>query len=109
MSMRKISFLTKSMRFLLQMVRNYRKPLIVASPKTLLRAPDCQSTLVDMGEGQRFMPVISDAQPPSQIKRVIFVSGKHFYTLRKEIEDRKINDTAVIRIEVFIYIIFEMR
>ena len=84
------------------MVRNYRKPLLVVAPKTLLRAPACQSTLSDMSEGQGFQAVLGDptAVNSAAVKRVVFVSGKQFYTLDKERQDRNINDTAIVRLEV---------
>jgi probable 2-oxoglutarate dehydrogenase E1 component DHKTD1 len=42
------------------MIRNFRKPLIVAAPKILLRHPDCISSLADMTDGTSFLPVLSD-------------------------------------------------
>ncbi len=51
------------------MIRNFRKPLIIASPKLLLRHPDCVSSLVDMADGTSFSPVLSD-----NISKVCFKS-----------------------------------
>ena len=42
------------------MIRNFRKPLIVAGPKILLRHSDCVSTLAEMADGTHFLPVLSD-------------------------------------------------
>ncbi len=42
------------------MLRNFRKPLIVAGPKILLRHPDCVSSLTDMADGTHFLPVLDD-------------------------------------------------
>ncbi|KAJ1889048.1 hypothetical protein LPJ81_006206, partial [Coemansia sp. IMI 209127] len=87
-----------------QMKRNYRKPLIVAGPKTLLRLPSATSTLDDMAPGTSFKPVISDslATVPEQVKRVVFVSGKLYYDLAKAVaaaKDRIGDAIAVVRIE----------
>jgi len=82
------------------MLRDYRKPLIMAAPKGLLRLPSCQSSLSEMKPGSSFMSVIGDRNAnPSSVDKVIFVFGKHFYTLTKEIESRKLTNVAVIRIE----------
>lgn len=45
-----------------QMIQPYRKPLIVASPKSLLRLPECVSNLDEMGENTHFKPVIDDSK-----------------------------------------------
>ncbi|CAF3579917.1 unnamed protein product [Rotaria socialis] len=87
-----------------QMIRNFRKPLIVAGPKILLRHPDCVSTLTDMADGTSFLPVLSDTMSktklnPEKIKRLLFTSGKHYYTLNEERNKRKRDDTAIIRLE----------
>lgn len=91
------------------MVRNYRKPLIVASPKILLRSPDAVSNIEDMGPGTSFQPVLKDRREldPKTIKKVVFVSGKHFYTLDVERTKRGIKDTAIIRLEVNLIVIKE--
>ena len=87
--------------FLFQMVRPYRKPLIVASPKMLLRHPLCTSSLTDMAPGTSFKPVLGDpSADPSKVTRVVLVSGKHFYTLLQEREQRKADNIAFIRLEV---------
>src|SRR5690606_30009959 len=68
-----------------QMLRNYRRPLIVASPKGLLRDPQCVSSLNDMADGTSFRSVLADRFAPdnASVKKLIFCSGKHFYTLSK--------------------------
>lgn len=53
------------------MIRNFRKPLIVAAPKILLRHPDCVSTLSEMADGTSFQPVLSDNI--SKVNSVLFV------------------------------------
>ncbi|PIK44087.1 putative 2-oxoglutarate dehydrogenase E1 component DHKTD1, mitochondrial-like [Apostichopus japonicus] len=83
-----------------QMIRNFRKPLIIASPKGILRLPAATSSLSDMGPGTTFRSVLSDdAVNPSDVKKVIFCSGKHYYALEKERNDRQLMDTALVRLE----------
>merc|ERR1712029_61091 len=67
-----------------QMIRNFRKPLVVIAPKTLLRLPAASSTLAEMSPGQCFQTVLSDTreQPPEKVEKVIFVSGKHFHAVQ---------------------------
>ncbi|CAB0013970.1 unnamed protein product [Nesidiocoris tenuis] len=74
-----------------QMVRNYRKPLIVIAPKILLRSADAASRLSDMSPGTSFLPVI--------VKRLIFTTGKHYYALKKYRDDNSIANVAIVRIE----------
>ena len=83
------------------MIRNYRKPLVCASPKTLLRLPAAVSTLQEMAPGTMFHPVLSDpAADPTKVTRIIFVCGKHYYSLAKEVETRGLSNVALVRIEV---------
>ncbi|XP_063466167.1 2-oxoadipate dehydrogenase complex component E1 isoform X2 [Symphalangus syndactylus] len=85
-----------------QMVRNFRKPLIVASPKVLLRLPAAVSTLQEMAPGTTFNPVIGDSSvDPKKVKTLVFCSGKHFYSLMKQRESLgvKKHDFAIIRVE----------
>ena len=83
------------------MVRDYRKPLIVVAPKGMLRHPSCVSMLSDLAPGTTFNLVIGDTQvDPKAVTKVVFVSGKHYYTVEKEREGRGLKDIAVIRLEV---------
>ncbi|XP_035669706.1 probable 2-oxoglutarate dehydrogenase E1 component DHKTD1, mitochondrial [Branchiostoma floridae] len=83
-----------------QMVRNFRKPLVVAGPKILLRLPAATSTLEDMAPGTFFKPVIGEqGADPSRVTRVVFCSGKHYYGLAKERDARGADNVAIIRIE----------
>lgn len=85
-----------------QMLRNYRKPLIVAAPKGLLRSPAAACTLADMDAGTEFHPVLGDPTiaPGSPIDRVLIVSGKIYYDLIRERNTRGLNDSvAIVRIE----------
>ncbi|XP_045604597.1 2-oxoadipate dehydrogenase complex component E1 [Procambarus clarkii] len=83
-----------------QVLRNYRKPLIVAGPKSILRLSAASSSIEDMATGTHFLPVIGDKDVnPDNVKKVIFVSGKHYYALVNERKARGITDTAIIRLE----------
>ena len=84
-----------------QMVRNFRKPLVVAAPKTLLRSPVATSQLPQMAPGTSFQPVLGDTHAVNKhVTRVVFVSGKHYYTLQAYRELHNIQNTAIIRVEV---------
>ena len=82
-----------------QVVRPWRKPLVVMSPKSLLRSPKARSTLDDLAEG-RFMRIIGDdTTDPDTARRVILCSGKVYYDLVDARVEREIDDVAIIRIE----------
>ncbi|XP_048259184.1 probable 2-oxoglutarate dehydrogenase E1 component DHKTD1, mitochondrial isoform X2 [Haliotis rufescens] len=83
-----------------QMVRNFRKPLVMVAPKVLLRLPAATSSLADMAPGTNFLPVLGDPKVKADsVTKVIFVSGKHYYTLVKERETRGLDNVAVVRLE----------
>jgi len=76
-----------------------RKPLVVFTPKSLLRAPHCVSAISDLSDG-RFMPVISDpGVDPAMVRRVVITSGKVSYDLMKEREAKGVRDVAIVRLE----------
>lgn len=83
-----------------QMKRDFRKPLIIMSPKSLLRHPRAVSTLEELAHGQ-FMEVIPDALLTNmkKVENVVFVSGKLYYELLEEREKRKDDRTALVRLE----------
>jgi len=83
-----------------QMVRDYRKPLIVMTPKSLLRHRLAVSTLDELGAGQ-FCPVIGEIDPidPAQTERVIFCCGKVYYDLLEARRTRGLTNVALIRVE----------
>jgi 2-oxoglutarate dehydrogenase E1 component len=83
-----------------QMIRPYRKPLIVMTPKSLLRNPLATSSLKDLSEGE-FQLVIPevDKLDAKKVDRVIFCSGKVYYELLEQRRDSKLNNIAIIRIE----------
>jgi probable 2-oxoglutarate dehydrogenase E1 component DHKTD1 len=83
-----------------QMKTNYRKPLIVISPKTLLRHAKAVSTLEELQPNNTFIPVIGDNEvDPSKVTRLILCSGKFYYDLQQERQKREINSLCIIRIE----------
>ncbi|XP_065832966.1 2-oxoadipate dehydrogenase complex component E1-like [Oscarella lobularis] len=82
-----------------QMIRNFRKPLVVASPKLILRSPLATSSLMDFAPGSTFQTVIGDSVPSKTVKKVIFCSGKHFYALNEFRQEKDISDTAIVRLE----------
>jgi 2-oxoglutarate dehydrogenase E1 component len=82
-----------------QMKVNYRKPLIVFTPKSLLRHPKVVSTVEDLANGT-FQKVIDDAEVnPKDVKTLVFCTGKFYYELLEERERRNRNDVALVRIE----------
>lgn len=83
-----------------QMIRTYRKPLIVMSPKSLLRHPLVTSTIDDLANGT-FENVIGEIDDidPKQVKRVLLCSGKVYYDLLAKRREQKITDVAIVRLE----------
>jgi 2-oxoglutarate dehydrogenase E1 component len=83
-----------------QMIRTFRKPLIVFTPKSMLRHKESVSSLEDLATGG-FQPVIgeSDNLNPDAIKRVVFCSGKVYYDVRAARRERGITDIAIVRLE----------
>lgn len=82
-----------------QMHRDFRKPLVVFTPKSLLRHPKCVSSLSDF-TSQGFRELIDDeSADPEKITHLVFCSGKLYYDLLEEKEKRNNKHTALIRIE----------
>ena len=83
-----------------QMVRNLRKPLIILTPKSLLRNKDATSPLSEFTRGN-FQTVIADSRSlkSDKVRRVIACSGKVYYDLAKKREEKGIDDVAIIRVE----------
>ena len=83
-----------------QMHRNFRKPLIIMSPKSLLRYKLCVSSPRDLTEGS-FQPVLaeSDVIVPASVRRVLFCSGKVYFDLLAARRERDIDDIAIVRVE----------
>jgi 2-oxoglutarate dehydrogenase E1 component len=83
-----------------QMLRPYRKPLIIMSPKSMLRHKESVSTLEELANG-RFEPVngeIDSNIDPKQVKRVVYCAGKVFYDVLAARRERGIRDIAIVRI-----------
>ena len=82
-----------------QLHRTFRKPLIIFTPKSLLRHPQCVSSIDEMANGG-FMELIDDSSAKAKnITSVIFCSGKFYYDLLEEKEDKGTNDIALVRLE----------
>jgi 2-oxoglutarate dehydrogenase E1 component len=82
-----------------QALRKWRKPLVVMSPKSLLRHPKVVSRLDEFERGQ-FQRVLPDTRPnPARTERVLLCSGKIYYELEKHREEMKRDDVAIIRVE----------
>ena len=86
-----------------QMMRDFRKPLIMMTPKSLLNLPECTSRLEDFGPDVVFQEVIDDDTEgrgaDDRISRIIFSTGKVYYDLLKHRDANEINNVALIRIE----------
>jgi 2-oxoglutarate dehydrogenase E1 component len=82
-----------------QVMRNFRKPLVVFTPKSLLRHPRCVSSVEDLANG-RFHELIDDpVADPNQVERVLMCSGKIYFDLLEEKEKKGFNNTAIVRLE----------
>ena len=82
-----------------QMVRSFRKPLIVFTPKKLLRYPRAVSSISEMSDGN-FQEIIDDSNAiPSKINKVVLCSGKFYYDLIEEYEQNILEDIAFVRLE----------
>ena len=84
-----------------QMLRPYRKPLIVMTPKSLLRHRESTSTIDSLANG-KFELIMDDMQAnetPEKIERIIFCSGKVFFDILQERNSKECANTAIIRLE----------
>lgn len=83
-----------------QIVRSIRKPLVIMSPKSLLRHPECVSPLSELHSGafHRVLPdnVLAD---PGKVKRVLLCTGKIYYDLAHYRKERNRDDVAIVRVE----------
>ncbi len=87
-----------------QIHRKFRKPLVVMTPKSLLRHRLAVSTLADFAPGMHFLRVLPETQKlvdDKKIKRLIFTSGKVYYDLFEEREKRGVDDIALVRVEQY--------
>jgi len=85
-----------------QVVRPLRKPLVIMSPKSLLRHPAAVSTLDELASGS-FRRVIADVEPlpPTRVKRIVLVSGKLYYELAARRGEDERDDVALVRLEQY--------
>jgi len=83
-----------------QMHRNFRKPLVLLTPKSLLRDERSASPLTDFTEGS-FRPVIDDPAAPDcdRVRRVVLCSGRLFYTLQSARDEQAADQIALVRVE----------
>ncbi len=84
-----------------QVHRSYRRPLIVMTPKSLLRNPLCISSLDEFAAGTAFQDWLDETDPidKSKVRRVLICSGKVYYDLLAERRKRNITDIAILRLE----------
>jgi 2-oxoglutarate dehydrogenase E1 component len=87
-----------------QLARPFRKPLVVMSPKSLLRHPACVSDMTELSGNKKFLEILPDAEfstkkAKSKVKRVLLCSGKIYYDLIEHRDETKVKDVAIVRIE----------
>lgn len=82
-----------------QLAWNFRKPMIVMTPKSGLRHPDVISEIEEFTGDTRFKEIIEDKLPLKQVKRILLCSGKIYYDLMNKREALERNDVAIIRVE----------
>lgn len=74
------------------------KPLVIFTPKGLLRHPECVNDIADFSKGS-FQEILDDPQKPKKVKTLVFCSGRIYYDLNAERRKRKVKDMAIVRIE----------
>ena len=82
-----------------QAIRKMRTPLVVISPKSLLRNPVAVSNIEELTKGQFECVINDDVEDPKSITKIVMCSGKVFYDLVQKRNDKKLNNIAIIRIE----------
>jgi 2-oxoglutarate dehydrogenase E1 component len=85
-----------------QLKANYRKPLVLMTPKSLLRHKLAVSPLADFAPGSSFryvIPEIDAIAPAEKVKRVVLCTGKVYYDLLQERRDKGVTDVAIVRVE----------
>jgi len=81
-----------------QLKREYRKPLVVFTPKSLLRHPKCVSSINDLADG-KFEGIIDDTIAPKSVDRLVLCSGKIYYELLDRREKEAAENIALVRVE----------
>jgi 2-oxoglutarate dehydrogenase E1 component len=84
-----------------QVFRPWRKPLVVFTPKSLLRHPQAVSTLDEMATGSFHRVLGDDKVDPSAVKRILLCSGKVYFDLAAERAKRGTTDVAIVRLEQY--------
>ena len=85
-----------------QLRRNFRKPVVIMTPKSLLRHKLAVSPIAEMAEGSKFryvIPEIDPIAPAEAVKRVVLCSGKVYYDLLAERREKHIDEVAIVRME----------
>ena len=82
-----------------QAIRKMRTPLVVISPKSLLRNPIAVSNIEELTKGQFKCVINDDIEDPKSITKIVMCSGKVFYDLVQKRNDKKLKNIAIIRIE----------
>jgi 2-oxoglutarate dehydrogenase E1 component len=85
-----------------QVRRDFRKPLVIMTPKSLLRSPEAAAKVAELGPGTFFRRTIDETDAlvdDLKVSRVVLCSGKVYYDLRHARRERKIRDVAIVRIE----------
>ena len=81
-----------------QLKREYRKPLVVFTPKSLLRHPKCVSSIADLSNG-KFEGIIDDTINPKSVDKLVLCSGKIYYELLSRREEEAVENVALVRVE----------
>jgi 2-oxoglutarate dehydrogenase E1 component len=81
------------------MLRDFRKPLIIFTPKSLLRSPKCVSPLEEFTSGKFHELIDDEYADPKKVKRVLLCTGKIYYDLLEKQQVDKRKDVAIVRIE----------
>jgi len=84
-----------------QALSDHRKPLIIFTPKSMLRLKAATSGVADFTQGSSFLPVIGDPAPvdPAGVRTIVLCSGKLYYDLAGKRSEQGLHDTALIRVE----------
>ncbi len=82
-----------------QMLRDFRKPLVIFTPKSLLRSPKCVSPLEEFTTGKFHELIDDNYADPKKVKRVLLCTGKIYYDLLEKQQSDKRKDVAIVRVE----------
>jgi 2-oxoglutarate dehydrogenase E1 component len=84
-----------------QVKRLWRKPLVVLTPKSLLRHPEAVSSLDELAEGSFRRVIADDVVDPAKVRRILLCSGKVYFDLAAERRKRALEDVAIVRLEQY--------